>query len=333
MMAAACPFSALALDNAASAPLSAPLSATQSAAASSFARGTLAYDSARLRITTGLAASAFQHYWDDARWRPMPLQNGLPALDATQALAAQGTALLRLTPLGFVRHDQATADLALAPDTLSIQTGPRPDALAGCAPDRIETADGSQQSSPALEGAPVQFTCADGRAWRLSGPEQELGAVQPLAENPFQTRSFFAPDFALQWRITDGTSRISLLDTDVTLNAGRFSLDAYEQLAAPFAGQLELLGRSGWWRYPAAAPGLDAATRPEDFANAANAISFALQRDDAGSQQLCVTTAEEGRIIRPGQFPRLVDFCADDQGRDAIWAYAAIPGRWPVAPA
>ena len=168
-------------------------------------------------------------------------------------------------------------------------------------------------------------------AWRLSGPEQELGAVQPLAENPFQTRSFFAPDFALQWRITDGTSRISLLDTDVTLNAGRFALDAYEQLAAPFAGQLELLGPSGWWRYPAAAPGLDAATRPEDFANAANAISFALQRDDAGSQQLCVTTAEEGRIIRPGQFPRLVDFCADDQGRDAIWAYSAIPGQPPLA--
>ncbi|MEX0969941.1 MAG: hypothetical protein WD046_05780 [Paracoccaceae bacterium] len=307
------------------------LPATLGTAARNFARGALGYDSPNLRITTGPAATAFQHYWSDDLWRAMPLANGLPALETTLALAAQGDALLRLTPLGFVRHNQATADLSLNPATLSIQSGDSPEALAGCAPARIETANGNHQASPPLAGNPVQFTCADGSAWRMDDPNQALGALVALADNPFKTRTYINTPSQLRWDITDGTSSISLHDAPVTLEAGRFSLDNYQQIAAPFAGQLELLNPAGWWSLPAGAPHFDAATRPADFANAANVTGFARQRDSDGNPQLCATTPEEDRIIRPGQFPRLVEFCADDQGRDAIWAYAAARSQPPLA--
>ena len=303
-----------------------------------FATDNIIYDSPRLRLQVGPLATSYQHFWRDNRWRALPWLNGLPALDHTLGLARDMTGWLRITPLGLISYNDVTPNLAVDPAALRLRTGDQPETLGNCSIERVETADGRDHASPSLQGAPVQLRCADGTLWHTSADTgQDLGAVQPLAADPFLDRTLFDEADFMRWVQTGAAAasaaraQISLHGELISLDAGRFSVDDYRSISALRPGQLDIIAANGWWAYPAATPSLTQASRPDDIDRPETARAFSDMRDETGQLSLCATLGEQSLLIAAGQAPRSADLCWDDQGRDAIWAYQTTPTAAPVA--
>ena len=285
----------------------------------------LAWEGSRLRLTLTDGQAGAEYRGHDDSWRALDWRMGRIALDRVQGLAGAAGALHVMTPAGFHRWSSRGAG-GLDPERLSLRSPDDPDGFAGCRPAVLEPRDGSVQAVPAAPGGPLLVACADGR--RFEGrpdARRDKGAFRLTDTDPFADRVLVRDG---PWVVTrkaasrDGGFALTFRfrDEPIALSAGRFSIDDYAGLAAPFPDRIETVTRAaGWWRSPAR--DLGAGTLVRGPKQARPETVTALWSDKAGETPvLCMSGAarlalgQDGKVARAGR-------CRDRAGRDAIWSW------------
>jgi len=312
-------------------PVSGPLLAGVQAQAN----GRWAYQARRIRIkSAGEVSAIYEYRWSDDHWSVLPWVDGLPMIDATRGVLADGTTVDRLTPLGVVRHRRARSRLSIDPDTISIRTTDPPDGFAECAIDRLTRLDGRMHTLTREQGKPIMMRCRDGRILKESVSAQgDLGVFQPDYGDVFAMRNAVAEPDGWVFDIVDETPgsdpdfRISFRDSEVSLSAGRFDLDEYRTVAAPFANRLSLVAGHGLWEHPVERLGLHEGIRPADIPDAETVTSATSDKAQTSSAPLlCLQRGGAGISVTYTQSgePSQVEACADWRGADALFYYRQI---------
>lgn len=229
-----------------------PVSVIQAEGAAARQAGLVPWEADRLRLILQGGMVEAQHRWEDDIWRPLAWVSGRIALDVPRALGSSGSGLLAITAAGVTPLRSNAGALAVDPDTLTLATPADPDGLATCEPDRIETLDGQAQATETAPGAPLRLRCGDGRVFQgqADGPK-ELGALALQTEDPFTDRLLIEEGF---WRwerrqASPGSPGVlwgAFKGEIALLDGGRFAMDAYRSLAAPFEDRVDIVSADGW---------------------------------------------------------------------------------------
>ncbi|MGQ0566459.1 MAG: peptidoglycan-binding protein [Gemmobacter sp.] len=294
------------------------------------AAGAVPWEASRLRIGLRDGVATADYRGRDDAWHPLPWDAGRLPVDTPLALSAAGGGVQALTRAGFAGLDRRGATMGIDPATLLLATPDDRAGFAACAPDRIETWDGSVQAAPDRPDGPVVLRCGDGRLYlgQPAGP-RDAGAFQPLAEDPLVDRTLVDPPGRWTWARrgavagSRGSLEIAFKGEPLALAGGRLSIDDYTAIAAPFADTVELASPMGWWRQPAGDMALPEATRGPG--RPAEVTGLAADRDTDGAGLLCLTGAT--RQVMPAAGPlRRTEACRDWTGRDAVWTWHQTEG-------
>lgn len=295
------------------------------------AEATWAFEAERLRLRAqGVVANVYEFRRVDGTWSTMAWSRGLPAMDDTRAVLSDGGLALRVTPMGVMEQTLMSGALEVDPDRVVFRTTSEPRDFASCAPDRAARLDGRAHTLTAQTSAPVVLRCRDGRIlqdhWRSS---QDAGAFAVTQQDPFAARRAIDQENGWRWGLedeqtgSDPSVTVAFRDEAVSLAAGRFDLDDYRSLAAPFSDRMSVVAGLGLWEYSVSNLALDRGRRPEDIADFANVTGVFSDRDQSdGTSFLCVDRRENASLMytRDGT-PRQVEACYAWRGQDALFQY------------
>jgi hypothetical protein len=290
-----------------------------------------AFEAGRLRIgATGAVGDIYQYRPEAGVWETMPWIAGLPAMDQTKAVFSRDTDVLRVTPLGMMAQTLTAGALHVDPDRVLFRTMSAPGDFASCVPDRSARLDGREHTLATQTGAPVVMRCLDGRVLQEdTAVAADVGAFALTAQDPFSDRA--AIDVAGGWRWalddaqpgSDPAVTVTFKDERVSLAAGRFDLDNYRSIAAPFTNRTSVVAGLGLWDYPGSDMALPGAARPGKIAQHANITAISSDRDQtSGAALLCTTHRDKAPItyLADGT-PRQVEACKEWRGQDALFQY------------
>lgn len=291
--------------------------------------GMVPWEAGRLRLRLGTRGLDVETRGLDDLWRPLPWIGGRPAIDHVHGIAAVRGDLYLVTPAGVL--EWSVTGHRLDPETLLLRTPTDRTALADCRPRSIETLDGSLQAVPSQVGDPVDILCSDGDLWRgtLTTPRDAGVFVSATSDIAGERVLIKTPDWVWTRRI--GPSGEPFLDVDfrsetAILSGGRWSLDDYTGIAAPYADSFEVVTQSaGWWRSPRRDLSLGSIRRagPGSQAETATRLHSDLI-DDA--PHLCVSAAASVYVAPDNSVAR-APICRDVRGRDNVWTwYSSIDG-------
>lgn len=254
-------------------------------------------------------------------WIDTPWTEGRMVLDQPRALAWRD-GLQVITDAGVADAPGGRLDLA----GLVIMQGTTPDTLASCQIAGAEMLDGRSHGLKPAPGGPLRLYCSDG-SW-LQGrtdDSRDVGAFLPEVAKGEERALVSVPGL---WSVTskvgpDGKAQgvsFAFRDEPARLAGGRFDFDAFQALAAPFEGMVDLVTDSGWWRAPVAGLALDATERstlpldPRDV----EALSADRSRR-SGARGLCLQIGGTAQFWSGGAGLENTGLCREDRGQDPLW--------------
>ncbi|MBT6544530.1 MAG: hypothetical protein HOL77_10720 [Rhodobacteraceae bacterium] len=295
------------------------------------AQATWAFEAERLRLRAqGAVANAYEFRRLDGKWSTMEWSRGLPVMDETRAVLSDGGLALRVTPMGVMEQTLTARALEVDPNSVVFRTTSDPRDFASCAPDREARLDGRAHTLTAQTGAPIVLRCRDGRILQDDPRStQDAGAFTIVEQDPFAARVAIDQADGWRWSLEDDrigsnpSVAVAFRDEAVSLAAGRFDLDDYRSLAAPFAGRMSIVSGLGLWEHSASNLALDHGQRPEDISNSANVTGVFGDRDQSdGTPVLCVDRSENLSVVYTVDArPRQVEACYAWRGQDALFQY------------
>ena len=315
-----------------------PVNPQLSAPINQRAQATWAFEAERLRLRAqGAVANVYEFRKLDGKWSTMEWSRGLPVMDETRAVLSDGRLALRVTPMGVMEQTLTLRALEVDPNNVVFRTTSDPRDFATCVPDREARLDGRAHTLSAQTDAPIVLRCRDGRILQDDpGSMQDVGAFTLVEQDPFAAR--VAIDQADGWRWSleddrigsDPSIAVAFRDEAVSLAAGRFDLDDYRSLAAPFVGRMSIVSGLGLWEYSAPPIphnawnlALDHGQRPENISDFANVTAVFGDRDQSDETPvLCVDRRENLSVLyKADGTPRQVEACYSWRGQDALFQY------------
>lgn len=303
-------------------------SATDGAEVNRWFNGDVSFASDRIRLDVGTADGAWRHLTMAGDWRALAWQDGLPALDQTEAFFLFGSEAIRVTPAGLVSENWHPDGLFVDPKTLVLGVADQFNSLADCRASRLERADGLTYAIPALADAPINLQCRDGRQFVSQGGKRDIGALVAAPDDLFATRSLIE-NATWSWTLTQATPNAPFAlstkfkDEPMRVASGRFAMDDFISIAAPFNGVVDLVSLDGWRQQSGTDFGAFAANRPDivDVERAKTATALSIDRGEDNAPRLCVQFLDGGILLTAKDPDRKVDICARWQGRDPYWFY------------
>lgn len=304
-------------------------------------RGELAYEANRLRILTGPLDVGWQNRTLSKEWRPLSWRNGLPALDTTLGFAVQGNQLRRVTPAGVIEEDRTVSGLQLNTQSLLLENANGFNSFANCIPARVELADGNSHAIPKAPGAPLRILCSDGQIHTEQPGQHDLGAFHPGSMTLFSPRPLIEAN-GWEWKLSlakansPGHIEASFKDEAMSLSSGRFAMDSFTGIAAPFRNRTEVVSLDGWRSHRLTQFSATSGSRPgnEDEARAVTALTIDRDEDNA-ELRLCTLSPAGARLEDENGPVRAVDACKRWQGAGRFWQYRdhldAVPEATGVA--
>lgn len=287
------------------------------------AAGMVPWEAGRLRLRLGGRGFEVETRGLDDLWRPLPWVGGRPAIDHVHGIASVHGDLYLVTPAGVLAW--SVAGRRLDPDTLLLRTPSDRTALADCRPRAIETRDGSMQAVPQEAGDPVDILCSDGAVWRgtLTTLRDSGVFVSASSDISGERELIRTPDWV--WTRRFGPSGAAFLDVGfrsetAILSGGRWSLDDYTGVAAPYADTFEVVTQSaGWWRSPRRDLSLGSIRRPGPGSQAETATGLHSDLID-GAPRLCISGAVSVYVAPDNSVAR-APICRDVRGQDNVWTW------------
>lgn len=298
--------------------------------------GRVVLETGRLRYGLEGGAPATDYLTQSGNWIATPWSGGRLVVDQPRALAWRGD-LQSITDAGVL----AAPGGRIAPGTMRLMLGADAQSLSACAVTRAEMLDGKSHGLEAVPDGPLRLYCRDG-GWLegVSDGQRDFGTFDPVPATPAQRVLVSEPGL---WSVTadygaDGAPvalPFTFRDEPARLGAGRFDFDSLQQIAAPFAGGVELLTDSGWWRSGRDDLALDTTGRPDLPLVARDVAGFALDLSRrSGAAGLCLGFADGGARFWPGEGAGLeaAGICRETRGDDGLWQWWH-EGEMPVATA
>jgi peptidoglycan hydrolase-like protein with peptidoglycan-binding domain len=264
-------------------------------------------------------------------WVSTPWSGGRLVIDQPKALAWRGE-LQSITDAGVV----AAPGGRVAPAAMSLMLGADMQSFAGCAVTRAEMLDGRSHGLEAVQGDPLRLYCRDG-SWLegVSDGRRDLGTFRPVAGSASQRDLVRVPGL---WSASadygaDGAPAalaFTFRDEPARLGAGRFDFDTLREIAAPFAGRIELLTDSGWWHSGSRDLALRDTERPALPLAPRSVAGFTLDLSRRnGAAGLCLTLDDGTGQFWAGGSTGLeaAGTCREDRGRDALWQWWQEGGK------
>lgn len=290
-----------------------------------------AFDADRLRMRAlGEVSNIYEFRRLDGTWSTMGWTRGLPEMDDTQAVLSDGATAVRITPMGMIEHRLTQRALEVDPNRVTFRTTSDPVDFASCVPDSVARLDGRAHTLTAQTDAPIVLRCGDGRILQEDPNSQtDVGAFSTVEPDPFATRRAIEQANGWGWTIEDPTPTsaptvtVQFRDEPVSLAAGRFDLDDYRSLAAPFDDRIDVVAGLGIWAYPASNLALHNGERPADIPDFATVSAVFGDRDqNDGAARICVNRRDAPSVVYAEDgTPRQVEACYEWRGQDAIFQY------------
>lgn len=299
------------------------------------ARGDIVYDAGRLRLRVGAADGNWEHRTAADEWRAMDWDQDLPAIDRSRGISVLDGKLVRITPGGLVTQEIQTTGLTIAPDQFMPGVADRFGSLATCHPERIDNSDGSQHAIAPRSADRVLIQCRDGDRLMGEPKRTDIGALKAAPAELFEGRTLI-DDAGWLWtsKQNDPTKSSTVAATfqgeNMPVTAGRFPVDSFVAIAAPFRRGVELVTVDGWRRfdYPL---GLRNGSRPAGEPGAETITAVTTDRMD---EPVLCTEGSNGAILRSEQAAiRRAEECMRWQGRAGVWSYRDRTENTPVATA
>lgn len=290
-----------------------------------------AFDADRLRVRAlGEGSNIYEFRRLDGTWSTMGWSRGLPEMDDTRAILSDGATVMRITPMGGVEHRLTGRALEVDPNRVVFRTTPDTIDFASCVPESVARLDGRAHTVTAQADAPIVLRCGDGRILQEDPNNQtDVGAFSNVEPDPFAARRAIEQANGWHWTIEDPTPAsapavtVQFRDELVSLAAGRFDLDDYRSLAAPFGERIDVVAGLGIWTYPASSLALENSERPADIPDFATVSAVFGDRDqNDGAARICVNRRDAPSVVYTEDgTPRQVEACYEWRGQDAIFQY------------
>ncbi len=296
------------------------------------ARGGVPFDGARLRLTLSDGDLATEIRDADSPWRSVDWSGTLPAIDTTLALA-RSDVVGRLTPEGLLTYPQRDDLLRVDPDTVRFRRGPGRNDFRDCQVANIGRADGQRHELVANPDSPLIVRCTDGRVFQeRPAATQDSEGFALTDMDPFAGNDLISVSDFWTWTreqadpVAPASMRVTFRGERLSLGSGRFAIDDYRALAAPFGSRVEVISANGWWRHAVGDLALPEAQRTDVIASPATVTGATRDRDWREDRTMLCLKADSGSLwIDADDRPNSVDACWIATGEDAIWHYRTDP--------